>query len=160
MNFSGSLISIFSYHRAKENVKYFFSAWFLEHGLLVKNYQQWKTFRMIYNIAMFGRKKVVRRYQLWRHNILYLTCCLVFPAFWSHSVFLKIGQYTNSNLVIYSLSTFGKIIFVVTVNYDVISIYATRSLEKSRRTVFEIVSPTDNFETIKNGITLVARLLQ
>ena len=26
--------------------------------------------------------------------------------------------------------------------------------------VFEIVSPTDDFETIKNGITLVARLLQ
>ena len=27
-------------------------------------------------------------------------------------------------------------------------------------TVFEVVSPTDDFETIKNGITLVARLLQ
>ena len=34
------------------------------------------------------------------------------------------------------------------------------SLEKYGRTVFEIVSPTDGFEAIKNGITLVARLLQ
>ena len=62
--------------------------------------------------------------------------------------------------MICSLSIFGKIIFVVTVNYDVISIQATRSLEKCGRTVFEIVSPTDDFETTKNGVTLVARLLQ
>ena len=34
------------------------------------------------------------------------------------------------------------------------------SLEKCGRTVFKIVSPTDDFKTIKNGITLVARLLQ
>ena len=60
----------------------------------------------------------------------------------------------------YNLSTFGEMIFVVTVNYDVIGIYATGSLEKCGRTVFEIVSPTDNFQTVKYGITLVARLLQ
>ena len=35
-----------------------------------------------------------------------------------------------------------------------------RSLEKCGRTVFRIVSPTDDFNTIKNEITLVARLLQ
>ena len=99
-------------------------------------------------------------FQLWRHNILYLTRYPVFPTFWSYSVLLKIGQYTKGNLVIYNLSTFGKIIFVVTVNYDVISIQAKGSLEKCGRTVFEIVSPTDNFETIENGITIVARLLQ
>ena len=34
------------------------------------------------------------------------------------------------------------------------------SLEKYGRTVFKIISPTDNFEAIKNGITLVARLLR
>ena len=138
----------------KVNVKYFFSAGFSDHCFLVKNDQQWKSFRMIYNMARFARKKnsLLTSYDV----ITFVSDALL----WSHSVFLKIGQYTNSNLVIYSLSTFGKIIFVVTVNYDVISIYATRSLEKSRRTVFEIVSPTDNFETIKNGITLVARLLQ
>ena len=62
--------------------------------------------------------------------------------------------------MIYSLSIFGKIIFVETVTYDLISIEATRSLEKCDRTVFEIVSPTDDFQTIKNGITLVARLLK
>ena len=62
--------------------------------------------------------------------------------------------------MIYSLSIFGKIIFVVTVTYDLISIEATRSLEKCDRTIFEIVSPTDDFQTIKNGITLVARLLK
>ena len=28
------------------------------------------------------------------------------------------------------------------------------SLEKCGRTIFKIVSPTDDFETIKNGITL------
>ena len=33
-------------------------------------------------------------------------------------------------------------------------------LEKCGRTVFKIVSPTDDFETIKKGITLVVRLLQ
>ena len=62
--------------------------------------------------------------------------------------------------MVFNLNMFGKIIFVVTVNYDVNSILATGSLEKCGRTVFEIVSPTDNFETIKNGITLVARLSQ
>ena len=62
--------------------------------------------------------------------------------------------------MIYNLSKFGKIIFVVTVNYDFISIYATRFLEKCGRTVFKIVSPSDDFDAIKNGITLVARLLQ
>ena len=53
---------------------------------------------------------------------------------------------------------FEKIIFVVTVSYDVIGILAAGSLEKCRRTVFKIVSTTDDFETMKNGITLVARL--
>ena len=55
---------------------------------------------------------------------------------------------------------FRKIIFVVTVNYDVIVIYSIEKLEECGRTVFEIVSPTDDFEIMKNGITLVARLLQ
>ena len=49
--------------------------------------------------------------------------------------------------MIYNLSMFGKIIFEVTVNSDVIGICATRSFEKSGRTVFEIFSPTDDFET-------------
>ena len=34
------------------------------------------------------------------------------------------------------------------------------SLEKFGSAVFQIVPPTDDFETIKNGITLVARLSQ
>ena len=54
---------------------------------------------------------------------------------------------------------FGKIIFAVTVNYDIVGIYATRSLGKCGRTVFEIISATDDFEAIKNGIALVARFL-
>ena len=49
---------------------------------------------------------------------------------------------------------------MVTLNYDVIGILTTGSLEKCGRTVFKIVSPTDDFETIKNGIALVAKLLQ
>ena len=117
-----SCFRFFSYDRAKENVKYFFSAWLPDHGLLVKDDQQWKTFWMIYNMAMLGRKKIFPTYQLWRHNILYRTRYLVLPAFWSHSVLLKIGQYAKENLMIYILSIFGKIIFLVTVNYDVISI--------------------------------------
>ena len=107
----------------------------------------------------FRKKKIFPYLPVRRHNILYLTRYLV-PAFWCHSVLLKIGQYTKRNLMIYSLSIFGKIIFVVTVTYDLISIEATRSLEKCDRTIFEIVSPTDDFQTIKNGITLVARLLK
>ena len=35
-----------------------------------------------------------------------------------------------------------------------------KCLEKYGRTVFQIVSPTADFEKIKNGISLVARLLQ
>ena len=62
--------------------------------------------------------------------------------------------------MIYNLSMFGKIVFVITLNYDVIGIQATGSFEKCDRTVFEIVSSTDDFETIKDGITLLARLLQ
>ena len=34
------------------------------------------------------------------------------------------------------------------------------TLENCGRTIFKIVLPTDDFETIKNGITLIARLLQ
>ena len=60
--------------------------------------------------------------------------------------------------MIYNLSMFEKIIFVVTVSHYVIGV--TGSLEECGATVFEIVSSTDDFETIKNGITLVARLLQ
>ena len=56
----------------------------------------------------------------------------------------------------YNLSMFGTKFFAVTINYDAISIQATESLGKCGRTVFKIVSPTDDFETIKNGITLVA----
>ena len=93
----------FSYHRATENVKYLFSTWFSGHGLLVKNNQQWKTFRMVFNNAMFGNmamfgSKKIPTFQLWRHNILYLTQYLVFSAFWSHSVLLKIGQYTKGTM--------------------------------------------------------------
>ena len=64
----------FTYHRAIENVKYFFSVWFSDHGLLVKNDQRWKTFQMIYSITMFRKKIFFPTYQLWHHNILYLTC--------------------------------------------------------------------------------------
>ena len=35
-----------------------------------------------------------------------------------------------------------------------------KCLEKYGRTVFQIVSPTADFEKIKNGISLIARLLQ
>ena len=61
--------------------------------------------------------------------------------------------------MMYNLSMFRKIIFVVTVNEDVIGVQATRSLEKYVMTVLKI-STSDDFETTKNGITLVARLLQ
>ena len=62
--------------------------------------------------------------------------------------------------MLYNLSMFGTNIFAVTVNYDVIGMQTTGSLEKCGETVFKIVSPTDDFETIKNGITLIAKLLQ
>ena len=62
--------------------------------------------------------------------------------------------------MIYNLSMFGTKIFAVTVNFDVISIQVMGSLEKCGKTVFKTVSPTGGFETVKYGITLVARLLQ
>ena len=119
---SGSLLQFFSYHRAKENVKYFFSCWFSDHSPLIKNDLQWKTFRMIYKMAMFRKKKNFPTYQPWRHNNLYLTWHLISLAFWSHGVLIKIGQYTKCSLMIYNLSMFRKINFVVSVNYDVIGI--------------------------------------
>ena len=57
-------------------------------------------------------------------------------------------------------SMFEKILFVVTVNNDVIGFEETGSLEKCGKTVLETVSSTEHWETIKNEITLVARLLQ
>ena len=42
MDSSGSWPLIFSYHRAKKKVKYFFSAWFSDHGLLVKKWSAMK----------------------------------------------------------------------------------------------------------------------
>ena len=110
---SGSLFWIFFYHRAKENVKYFFSAWFSDHGLLVKMISNERPFKWYINFPS---------YQLLRHNILYLTRYLVFPAFWSHSILLKIGQYTKSNMIIFNSSMFGTKIFDVIVNYDFIGI--------------------------------------
>ena len=62
--------------------------------------------------------------------------------------------------MMYNLSMFGTKMFAVTVNYDAIGIQATGSLEKCGWTVFKIVSPTDDFDTIKTGNTLLARLLQ
>ena len=54
--------------------------------------------------------------------------------------------------MMYNLSMFEKIIFVVTVNYDVIGISATGSLKKCGWMIFEIVSPTEDFEAIKKGL--------
>ena len=96
------LFALDSYHWAKDNVKYFFSAWFSDHGIFVKNDEMFGIFFFPTN-------------QLWRHNILYMTRSRV-PCI------LKIDQYTKSNLKIYNLSMSGEIIFVVRVNYDVISI--------------------------------------
>ena len=60
-------------------------------------------------------------YQLWRRNIFYLTY-LIFPVLESNTFFLKIGQHTESNLMMYNVSMFTKIIFAVTVNSAVIDI--------------------------------------
>ena len=110
--------------------------------LLVKIDQHWKTFQIICNMTMFRKQFTIC--ELWHYNILYLSWYLI----WKHSVLLKIGQYTKSNLMMYDLSMFGKIIFVVSVNYDVISIEVTGSLEKCGGMVLAIVSPTDEFKTI------------
>ena len=53
---------------------------FSDHGLLVKNGQQWKNFQMIYNITMIYNillcleKKNFPTDQSRRHNFFYLTC--------------------------------------------------------------------------------------
>ena len=111
------------YHKAKENVKNFFSACFWDHGLFVKNGQQWKLSNGIQYGYDWKRKNFpYLPVMKWSHNILYRTRYLVFPEFESHSVLLKIGHYAKTNLVIYKLSMFGKIMFVMTVNYDIINI--------------------------------------
>ena len=47
---------IFFCHEAKQNVKYFICVWFSDYGLLVKNGQQWKAFRSVYNMTIFTKK--------------------------------------------------------------------------------------------------------
>ena len=116
MKYSDSLLLIFSYHRAKENAKYFFSGWFSDHDFLVKKDLQWKIFKkksfFLYNIYD------VIKFCIWR------AWFLIFPTFWSHSVLIKTDQYVKSSLLKYNLSMFGKIIFVVDVDDDVIGIQA------------------------------------
>ena len=106
LSFSSSLLKIFSYDRAKENVSYFFCAWSSDHRLWVKNDLQWKTFQMIYNMTLPGKNIFpylpVMTWWLWY---------LIFSTFWSHIFLLKIGQYTKSNLMVYNFSMFRKIIF-------------------------------------------------
>ena len=95
------LLSIFSYCKVKQNVKYFFFGWFSDHGLSTKNNQQWETFQILYNITMFKFFIFLPTYQLWRHNILYvayISMYLIFPACPSHSIFLKLVLYTKRNL--------------------------------------------------------------
>ena len=70
------------YKKRKENVKCFFSGWFSDHDRLVKNYQEWKFFQMMYNMTIL-RKNKFPAHQLWRHNILYLVWCLIFSEFWT-----------------------------------------------------------------------------
>ena len=161
---SGSLPQVFSYQRAKENVKYLFSGWFSEFSLSIKKSDMLficVICRIIDDITTF-RKKNYSTYQLCHHNILYLARSPLVSAFWSHSVLLKIDQYIEY-LLIYNLSMFGKIFFLGTVDDDNSSLtisLAIGSLEKYGRMVFKIVSSTGDFETIKNGITSVARLLK
>ena len=106
LNFSSSLLKFFSYHRAKENVSYFFCAWSSDHGLWVKNDLQWKTFQMIYNMTLPG-KNIFSYLPVMTSWLWYL----IFSTFWSHIFLLKIGQYTKSNLMVYNFSMFRKIIF-------------------------------------------------
>ena len=124
--------------------------------------KKWSAMKYLLNdIYDCFEKKNFPTYQLWCHNILDLMQYLVFPVFWSHSGLLKIGQHTKSNLMIYNLSMFEIKIFCsyhkLWCHWDLGN---SVSLEKCGRTVFKIVSPTDNFETTKNGNTLVARFLQ
>lgn len=47
------------------------------------------------------------------------------------------------------LCKFGKRIYLVTVDDDVIGVKTTRLLEKCGKMVFKIVSPTDDFEILR-----------
>ena len=105
LSFSSSLLKIFSDHRAKENVSYFFCTWSSDHGLWIKNDLQWKTFQMIYNMTLSG-KNIFLYLPVMTSWLWYL----IFPTFWSHIFLLKIGQYTKSNLMVYNFSMFRKII--------------------------------------------------
>ena len=61
--------------------------------------------------------------------------------------------------MVYYLRIFGKIVFVGALDDDAIRIQVTGSIGKYGRTVFKIVSPADNFERTKNGITLMGLLV-
>ena len=75
--------------------------------------------------------------------------------------------------MIYNMTMIGNENFCLPTSYDIMKFCIWRDnsfslnfkaiekcLEKCGMTVFEIVLPTDDFDTIKNGIALVARLLQ
>ena len=48
---------------------------------------------------------------------------------------------------------FWKKIFVVIKKYDVIAILVTKSIGKCGRNIFDIALPTDDYETIKIGLS-------
>ena len=72
-------------------MNYFFSAWFSDRALLVKNDQQWKTFRMIYNMTMFWKRIFsiitsddVITFCIWRGILFFLRFeAIVFYKKWS-----------------------------------------------------------------------------
>ena len=90
-----------------------------------------------------------------------------------HHLLLKNNQQWQNFWMIYKVTVIRNKIFCLPTCYHIIKFCIWRDnsfslhleatekcLEKYGRTVSEIVSPTADFDTIKNGISLVARLLQ
>ena len=90
-----------------------------------------------------------------------------------HHLLLKNNQQWQNFWMIYNMTMIGKENFCLPTSHNIIKFCIwhdssfslnfkaiEKCLENCGRTGFEIVSPTADFETIKNGIALVARLLQ
>ena len=133
--------------------------------VLLKVNKHTKSNLMIYNLSMLKKIiSVVSYFKFQMSNISFQP---------DHHLLLKNNQQWQKFWMIDNMTMIRNENFCLPTSYDIIKFCIWRGnsfslnfkaiekcLEKCGMTVFQIVSPTADFETIKNGIALVARLLQ
>ena len=148
--------------------------------VLLKVNKHTKSNLMIYNLSMLKKIISVAFYFIFTELSKIPQCFITELKKMSnisflpdHHLSLKNNQQWQNFWMIYNMTVIRNKIFCLPASYDIIKFCIWRDnsfslhleatekyLEKYIRTVSEIVSPTADFETIKNGISLVARLLR